>query len=516
MRLQYTARRVVFPIWIVWLTTSAPIKRCSSQETNDEDLVPPEGGYECVNPCKDMTFCGRDLQCHPYSCENWYMLGHPLMTGYMPDTSPALNCEILENGEDRSYQTASPFCDDGFMPTSVTFRDGCKSRSTCWDGSATVVHLNRKCTSTPRNGFGFVCYDMAPDTDFEAYYEEYIAATEKDLDPINCTEDNETYTEHHIYTSELSYPVEGFVTTLSSDYSSSDFNVTLATRTLVANLFAVNLTRTVFALCENGCKSTEFCGQDGSCHEFNCVNVYDYGPKTVTGHDYQDPSAPQLQCSDPAPTEVAFNTCLYDPSALDADLTKNVESPWPLLLTYQCSPYDYFTHPEACAYDFLDGRYVTFNRFCSASLNEYQDFVCYDMNPDTDMERYLADYLNQTAFHSQCTDDNVRDPTVFEPEEETTAIEYHGRHSYVTCIGSLPPWALYNIDCTFVVGSVNQEANIPLSPNDFERLRYVVRSNLVGSIPNGEEDTSAVATRHVLGTAAAAFVHALLGLLLSI
>jgi hypothetical protein len=53
-----------------------------------EDFAVPEKDYKCENACEEKgTFCGRDLKCHTYSCDNWYMFAQPVFTGYQTNQS---------------------------------------------------------------------------------------------------------------------------------------------------------------------------------------------------------------------------------------------------------------------------------------------------------------------------------------------------------------------------------------------------------------------------------------------
>ena len=377
--------------------------------------------------------------------------------------------------------------------------------------------MNRKCTSAPSDGFGFVCYDMAPDTDLETYFDDYIAAT-TDLDPVPCDTDDEINAENHVYTANLRSPrvVTG------NGFSSSEFNATLASMSVVAEVFEVDLNEySMFPVCDEGCKDTEFCGQDGTCHEFNCINVYDYGPKTVTGHDYQDTSA-KLECSSEPPTVDDSNPCLgMNPDAFDAELISTVESPWPVLIEYFCSRVEstsdsdrfYFGDSAECGYAYLDGRYATFNRHCSAQPNPYQNFSCYDMDPNTDMERYLNDYVNRTTLDSECTIDNVPYPP--EPNSTTENVNvFLAQHSYSTCIQETTPSGSIYTNCALVYGAVTVTNNdTDLKPIDFERLRYVMKSNILGLPENSETvSASSIVTHNVLGKIAIA-VSVLIGLI---
>ena len=379
--------------------------------------------------------------------------------------------------------------------------------------------MNRKCTSAPSDGFGFVCYDMAPDTDLETYFDDYIAAT-TDLDPVPCDTDDEINVENHVYTADLRSPRVNTPYT----FSSSEFNATLASMSVVAELFKVDLNYTIFPLCDEGCKDTEFCGQDGTCHEFNCINVYDYGPKTVTGHDYQDTSAPKLECSSETPSADDSNPCLgMNPDAFNVELIRTVESPWPVLIEYHCSKQEstsdsgsfYFGDSAFCGYAYLNGRYATFNRHCSAQPNPYQNFSCYDMDPNTDMEQYLDDYVNRTMLDSECTIDNFRHPSDNEPSSttENVTITYPARHFYRTCIHEFLPSGSSNTNCALVYGAVNLDDS-DLTPIDFERLRYVMTSNILGNLPDDNETvaTSLAATNNILQTCVVA-VFVLIGLI---
>ena len=101
MRFQSTNDGLVSPIWMVWLV-AAVILNCTAED--DDDFYLAEYGYECENPCEDGSFCGRDLQCHINSCDNWYTLGHPTWTGYVPGKSPALSCKIVDDDQgDRTF-----------------------------------------------------------------------------------------------------------------------------------------------------------------------------------------------------------------------------------------------------------------------------------------------------------------------------------------------------------------------------------------------------------------------------
>ena len=69
------------------------------------------------------------------------------------------------------------------------------------------------------------------------------------------------------------------------------------------------------------------------------------------------------------------------------------------------------------------------------------------------------------------------------------------------------------IKCALVDGSVTNDDS-DLKPIDFERLRYVMKSNILGNLPEDSETVSAssIVTHSVLGKIAIA-VSALIGLI---
>jgi hypothetical protein len=289
-------------IWFYLALAAAAAASAAAEADAFNDTTWTIQEYECESYCETGMFCGRDLKCHPYSCETFYALGHPFWTGHDDDPSstppPKLDCQIVEQGQDRSFLHHEPMCKGGYLPTAVNGDGSWCAYADASSDPDLFVYMNRKCTGTPSDGYRFVCYDMDPDTDLDAYFADYAAAT-AGLENIESF-DNSTRYPHH-YNGQLTAPQ---ISTFTSG-SSTEFNVTLANRSIVAELFNVTESHPLSSLlCKNGCKDTEFCGQDGTCHAFNCVNLYDYGPKTATGHDYDDRKAPKLACtSEPPPVE---------------------------------------------------------------------------------------------------------------------------------------------------------------------------------------------------------------------
>ena len=127
-------------------------------------------------------------------------------------------------------------------------------------------------------------------------------------------------------------------------------------------------------------------------------------------------------------------------------------------------PVNVWWAPEWCALKHLGSRYVTFNRFCEAKPNPEQNFTCFDFNPDTDMESYLANYLNAaTAVNPNCTMDNIS-PTYNEFDYNESGLM--GMHSYApTCTIN----DTYG-DCAHLGSSV-------YDLDDYERMRAVMSSS---------------------------------------
>jgi hypothetical protein len=497
-------------IWFYLALAAAAAASAAAEEDafNDTSTV-PEYEYKCENDCDDGMFCGRDLKCHPFSCETFYALGPPTWTGHNDDDPsssppPELDCQIVEPGQDRSFLNHEPFCKGGYLPTAVDYvhahGDGgswCAYADASSDPDL-FVYMNRKCTGTPSDGYGFVCYDMDPDTDLDAYFADYAAAT-AGLENIDYIYNGTSYPRYpHDYNGRLTAPRFSRFTGRNGIRITPEFNVTWANRSMVAELFNVTESHPLSSLlCKNGCKDTEFCGQDGTCHAFNCVNLYDYGPKTATGHDYDDLKAPKLVCTSETPPVEDTSTCL---------------SPWPLLIHYHCtlSQSGDYSLRLSCPVDYLDGRYVTLNRYCSAQPNPYQTFSCYDLDPDTitdGMERFLTDYSNKIRLDSECTAENLpyraSDPS---QSNETDPYTGSGYHSYQACIDITQSYT----NCALVSGTVHSFPNgTDLAPLDFERLRYVMQSTIRGELPTPSSVSSAT-TANLLGTTTTTIATAML------
>jgi hypothetical protein len=441
-----------------------------------EGVKLPEYDFNCTVACVENEFCGRDLKCHAFNCEVYYTLGHPTMTGYKSETSGSLDCqEIRADREDVSFLKKQPLC-RGDVPVALAWTRECGADSLyypypCYPEVDVAVRFNRKCTSKPSEDTGFVCFDIAPDTDYDAYFSS-VPMDPSGSDQENCTaEYNDT--SHYFYTGRVICPQ---VSLMYEWTGSETWNVTLAAAAMVSEYFEVPRSND-FPICSDGCKYTEFCGQDGVCHSYNCENVYTYGPASVAGHGDGDTRG-NLTCTS---TLTAEHYCHVAETELMGYIQNSTEyeSPWPVALQYHCLPVLVWLPPDKCAEKRLESRYVTFNRFCEAKPNLEQNFTCFDIDPETDMESYLADYLIATTMNANCTIDNIGPPfNEFEDEER----EFIGMHIYAaTCTINAT-----HGDCSHMFSSVDDL-------DDYERMRAVMSSSLVGQ-PTSAQPTSAQPT----------------------
>lgn len=431
----------------------------------------PEYDFNCTVACAENEFCGRDLMCHAFNCEVYYTLGHPTMTGYNNETSGSLDCqEIRADDEDVSFLSQGPPCRDqgGHAPVALAWTKVCGDYALyypypCDPEVDVAVRFNRKCTAKPSENTGFVCFDIAPDTDYDAYFSS-VPMDPSGSDQENCTaEYNDT--SHYFYTGRVIGPQVWLVYEFEG---TKTWNVSLAAAAMVSEYFEVQHFND-FPFCSDGCKYTEFCGQDGMCHSYNCENVYAYGPASVTGHGDGDTRGNLMctstltgehycQVADDGLTEYLKNSTEYDGN--------DIESPWPVALQYQCLPVNVWWEPDWCALKRLESRYVTFNRFCEAKPNPEQNFTCFDIDPVTDMKSYLADYLNATAVNTNCTIYNLDH---FYNESDYDEPGFRGVHSYApTCTINAT-----HIDCSHLGSSVDDL-------DDYDRMRAVMSSSLVG------------------------------------
>jgi hypothetical protein len=462
----------------------------------------PEYDFNCTVACAENEFCGRDLKCHAFNCEVYYTLGHPTMTGYNSETSESLDCqEIRADNEDVSFLSQQPLC-FGVAPVALAWNKGCPGSGLYFpypcdysDPEVDVaVRFNRKCTAKPSEDTGFICFDIAPDTDYDAYFSS-VPMDPSGSEQENCTSEYNG-TSHFFYTGRVNGPQVG----LMYEWTGSEtWNVSLAAAAMVSEYFEVQHFND-FPFCSGGCKYTEFCGQDGICHSYNCENVYAYGPASVTGHGDGD-TRDDLMCTS---TLTAEHYCqvaddgwaeyLQDSTDYDGD---NIESPWPVALQFQCLPVNVWWQPDWCALKRLESRYVTFNRFCEAKPNPEQNFTCFDIDPVTDMESYLADYLKATAVNTNCTIYNMDQ---FYNESDYYEPGLRGIHSYAPTCTITYNISTTNYDCSHLGSSVDDL-------NDYDRMRAVMSSSLVGQRTSSGCSSGVSTVLGIVGVAALLLFH---------
>jgi hypothetical protein len=196
------------------------------------------------------------------------------------------------------------------------------------------------------------------------------------------------------------------------------------------------------------------------------VFVYDHGPMSVTGHGEGGSTTPgELNCTSVIPEEEQCQDVYsqsYDASDLD--------SPWPVALSFVCMPEMMWYSPDECAHQRLQSRFVTMNRYCEAKPNAGQTFTCFDIAPETDLDEVLAQYMKVTTMNPNCTVGNVN---VIYDDDDDPNTNYTGGHWYApTCIGNST-----HTNC--IHGGSQSFYDI----NDTERLRTVMSSQLIGVAP---------------------------------
>ena len=172
-------------------------------------------GEDCAamtEMCTPDMFCAANGVCHLRTCENFYQYAPEVWTGRLPSGAQTMMDQqddegMAEGGELECYMnefpdTVDPPCHDDeggpLFPVAVHYSCHENFSSTqsvglqCseWDDVEMGHHgsggnrqrrfatANRVCTAKPNAEQRFVCYDMAPDTNFTSYFETYGAAIE--------------------------------------------------------------------------------------------------------------------------------------------------------------------------------------------------------------------------------------------------------------------------------------------------------------------------------------------------
>jgi hypothetical protein len=437
---------------------------------------------DCPTECSDGEFCGHDLKCHRYSCENWYTLAPENFTGYDPKMSTALECSTVASGEDEdtSFLNIKPYCQGGDMPIAVYhLTDECLGGLVCPHSSYggviknAFVQMNRKCTARPSPKTAFVCYDISPETDSETYFADYVEATTGQENTVPCGGANTTDRNSNFYTGIFKAPR---YTVFAGPDSSEAFDTSSVQAAMIGSYAEVE--ESEFPFCDPGCKDTEFCGRDLKCYEFNCDNFYLQGPTAYTGKgsDGED-AAETLKCFDtPNPSDGLCGETGDDPAPV-----------FPLALKYECLPQNvYYTIDDDCPSPRFQGRFVSYNRYCTAEPNPDQVFTCYDISPETDTQTYFEDYINNVQSNPNCTEENLRYPPDAYDSSTNKAVELVGVHQYRTCLQNVT-----NGDC-----SVFDGYDSSLDTFDIDRARFVMSATLSGERRDQSRDNSGVTKKY--------------------
>ena len=229
-------------------------------------------GYDCGAEEEDTTcfvpdFCSQDGVCHPRTCETFYRYAQESLTGRgnrpsmgeQQETEPQgeeeLECYVNEFPPNNVVEPPCPPNENGggLFPIAVyhTCRDDYGPAAPfglrCWDWYNDAVHhsaggqkttgattlpprfatMNRVCTAKPNPEQRFICYDIAPETDLESYFDNYLAAVESmggcgnENSTINNNDDdvtNRTTALGHVVTT-LNFNKEGGGWTILNDAS---------------------------------------------------------------------------------------------------------------------------------------------------------------------------------------------------------------------------------------------------------------------------------------------------------
>jgi len=188
-----------------------------SNETASNETASDEAGCNCVKG--DGQFCGRDDQCHPYSCQAWYEFGPVQSTGVQHiggSSSHGLTCKDIDLTE--PYKPNSILDKSDVYVPSVSFQ--------CTETSTPIgFGFNRRCSAKtgPHGVSDFTCYELAANTNFQPFLAK---VTPTNLRCANTTDEDAMFTYEITLRSEISTDEnigmhEGFAATKA-------FNKTLA------------------------------------------------------------------------------------------------------------------------------------------------------------------------------------------------------------------------------------------------------------------------------------------------
>mmetsp|Transcript_37697 Transcript_37697/g.80540 ORF Transcript_37697/g.80540 Transcript_37697/m.80540 type:complete len:231 (+) Transcript_37697:76-768(+) len=179
--------------------------------------------YQCATSCPAGQFCGSDLECHPFGCNDWYQFATSNMTDYDPHLP--LSCE-----ERSQWDSEYP----GLKNAGVIF--GCTGFGGSLPSPPEAVYqpFTRKCTRADEEKLEkFECYEMASKTNFQPFIAE---AKDAILDP--CSDPASPGVPSFIYqaTVELSEPGYGYIGILNPGNATEEFDRTSAMGSMFATL----------------------------------------------------------------------------------------------------------------------------------------------------------------------------------------------------------------------------------------------------------------------------------------
>ena len=118
--------------------------------------------FTCDTPCLSGQFCGNDLQCHDFNCNEWYQFASVNYTDYNPDLP--LECEERSQFDEEFQDLKNG---------GVIF--GCTGFSGSLPTPPQAVYqpFTKKCTRSDEDKLEtFMCYEMANKTNFQPFVKE--------------------------------------------------------------------------------------------------------------------------------------------------------------------------------------------------------------------------------------------------------------------------------------------------------------------------------------------------------
>lgn len=422
--------------------------------TTPADFV-PFGTNGCDAPCDKAQFCGNDNRCHDYSCDEIYEFGHTGFTRYSPDTSEKLHCVTFDDdsspdddGDDGSTTGSSDLsffydgedfaCDDRRLPYVVRYGCGsstsssasCNSDPLSKEGSGSsptpvVLRANRKCTAQTTQQNYFSCYDIAPETDMDAYFANYIAAVDASNNTTSCASegDGTSTSPVHSYGGSVLYSAHKDTHWVGKELGNGlpiaeadgvTFNQALASSFVEVHSERFHTLEPEFpnrCADDGGCKGNEVCGRDNKCIVGNsCSFYYSYGLSDIWPGTNSN-SADELTCE----LLDTFN---------NPNPTDDCDADHPFVFHSTCPARFYET---SCAGDFVHEfspvrHCIAPNQKCTAKVpSSKSTFTCYEFAPSTDWTAYTQPYLEALAGNAHMCGGGDGSATGEDATDDTTS-----------------------------------------------------------------------------------------------